>query len=176
VRHFTPGWERNMNDEMIKALAANGGVIQIPFGSGFISQQAYEWRQLMVEKMKEWAEENGESIDMDHRRQWEEEYRNQNPYPYATLSDVVDVIEHVVQLVGHEHVGLGSDFDGVGDSLPRDLRDVSWYPNLIDELLRREYPAEQIQAILGGNLMRVWRDVEAYSQQAQAQENTGTSS
>jgi membrane dipeptidase len=176
VRHFTPGWERNMNDEMIKALAANGGVIQIPFGSGFISQQAYEWRQLMVEKMKEWAEENGESIDMDHRRQWEEEYRNQNPYPYATLSDVVDVIEHVVQLVGHEHVGLGSDFDGVGDSLPRDLRDVSWYPNLIDELLRREYPAEQIQAILGGNLMRVWRDVEAYSQQAQARENTGTSS
>ena len=71
---------------------------------------------------------------------------------------------HVIELVGAEHVGIGSDFDGVGDSLPENMKDVSYYPALIEELLKREYPVDVIRGIMGGNLLRVWREVEAYSQ------------
>jgi len=66
--------------------------------------------------------------------------------------------------VGAEHVGIGSDFDGVGDSLPVGMKDVSYYPALIEELLKREYPVDTIRAIMGGNLLRVWREVEAHAQ------------
>jgi membrane dipeptidase len=166
VRSFTPGFERNMNDDMIKALAKNGGVIQIPFGSAFISQAANDWRLDLGDKMAAWLAESGAEEHGPEQIEWMKAYEKENPAPFATLSDVVDVIEHVANLVGYQHVGIGSDFDGVGDSLPRDLRDVSYYPALIEELLRREYPADHIKAILGGNLMRVWREVEAHADQA----------
>ena len=67
----------------------------------------------------------------------------------------------MVNLVGIDHVGLGSDYDGVGDSLPTGLKDVSTYPNLIEGLLERGYSEEEVVKILGGNLLRVWREVEA---------------
>ncbi len=83
------------------------------------------------------------------------------------MQKVADHIDHVVKLVGVEHVGLGSDFDGVGDSLPTGLKDVAAYPNLIAELLRRGYSPRDIRKICSGNVLRVWRQVERIAQATQ---------
>jgi membrane dipeptidase len=85
------------------------------------------------------------------------------PMVYATLDDVLDHFDHIVKLTGVDHVGVGSDFDGVGDSLPEGLKDVSGYPNLVEGLLRRGYSEDDIRKILGENLLRVWGAVEAYA-------------
>ncbi len=162
-RHFTPGWERNMSDEMIQALAKNGGVIQINFGSSFLTREAWEWYEAMDELRTTYLEANGLDEDGDEAEQFEKDYRIEHPFPFATLDDLVASFEHVIGLVGAEHVGVGSDFDGVGDSLPEGIKDVSYYPALIEALLKREYTVEVIHAIIGGNLMRVWREVEAHA-------------
>ncbi len=160
-RHFTPGWERNMSDEMIQALAKNGGVIQINFGSGFLRQQARDWRTAMGEAQSVFLAANGLDDHSDEASQFEKDYRLEHPYPFASMDDLLASFEHVIKLVGAEHVGIGSDFDGVGDSLPEGMKDVSYYPGLIEELLQREYSVDVIRGIMGGNLMRVWREVEA---------------
>ncbi len=171
-RHFTPGWERNMSDEMIEALAKNGGVIQINFGSGFLLQEAKEWHYKLKDLRTIYLEANGLDEDGDDAKQFEKDYRIEHPYPYATLDDLVASFEHVIGLVGAEHVGIGSDFDGVGDSLPEGMKDVSYYPALIEALLKREYSVDVIQAIMGGNLMRVWREVEDHAK-TRAELNAG---
>jgi membrane dipeptidase len=162
-RRFTPGWERNMSDEMIRALAKNGGVIQINFGSGFLNQQAREWSDAMKELRTDYLESNGLDEDGDEAKQFEKDYRLEHPYPYANMDDLIANFEHVIGLVGTEHVGIGSDFDGVGDSLPEGMKDVSYYPALIAELLKLEYTVDNIRAIMGGNLLRVWLEVEDYA-------------
>jgi membrane dipeptidase len=90
-------------------------------------------------------------------------YEALHPAPRATVATVADHIMHVVQLVGVDHVGLGSDFDGVGDSLPEGLRSVADYPNLFAELLRRGMSEEDIEKVASGNVLRVWSAVEAYA-------------
>ena len=161
ARHFTPGWERNMSDAMIKALAEQGGVIQINFGSGFISAAARDYDTPRMAAAKEWMAENPGKGYADLFRDWLPQYAAEHgPYPYASLDDVLDHFDHVVALVGTNHVGIGSDYDGVGDSLPTGLKDVSSYPNLIEGLLKRGYSEENIRRILGGNLLRVWEEVE----------------
>ena len=77
---------------------------------------------------------------------------------------MLDHIDHVKALIGVEHIGVGSDYDGVGDSLPVGLKDVSDYPNLVQGLLDRGYSEKEIQMILGENLMRVWKAVEDYAE------------
>lgn len=164
ARHFTPGWERNMDDEMIKALAAKGGVIMINFGSAFVTQDAYEYGTAMWAARDEYQLEHNELSSEEVREQfkpvWEAEH---GPLPYASLDDVLDHYDHVINLVGVDHVGIGSDYDGVGDSLPTGLKDVSTYPNLIDGLLRRGYSEADVRKILGENLLRVWSAVENYA-------------
>jgi membrane dipeptidase len=167
ARHFTPGWERNMSDEMIKALADNGGVIQINFGSSFVTEEAQTYAQEFWPASEAWAAENpdagAEGIRTIFRPRYEAEH---GAFPYASLDDVLDHFDHVVSLVGIEHVGIGSDYDGVGDSLPTGLKNVSSYPNLIRGLLDRGYSEADIRKILGENLLRVWSEVEAYAAQA----------
>ena len=159
LRKFTPGFERNMNDDMIRALAKNGGVIQINFGSSFISATTRQWSDQLNKKFEKagtkWGEDKAEKIA--------KMYRDNNPYPYASLDMVLDHIDHVRDLVGIEHIGIGSDYDGVGDSLPRDLKDVSYFPSLVQGLLNRGYSEKEIKKILSGNFMRVWKAVENYS-------------
>ena len=162
-RHFTPGWERNMSDDMIKALAKNGGVIHINFGSGFISKKSMDWYEVMKAERDKHLEEFGLDESSDEATQFQKDYRLEHPFPFATLDNLVQSFVHVIDLVGAEHVGIGSDFDGVGDSLPENMKDVSYYPALIEELLKREYPLDTIRGIMGGNLLRVWREVEAYA-------------
>lgn len=154
LRAFVPGFERNMDDKMIQALAKNGGVIQINFGSSFVISQANQWGL----QLKAAAKAAGKSSDDEVFRA---EYLAKHPYPFANVETVLKHIDHVVQLVGIDHVGIGSDFDGVGDSLPDGLKDVSMYPNLIEGLLKRGYSEADIVKIMSGNLLRVWRQVEA---------------
>jgi len=164
ARHFTPGWERNMDDEMIKALAAKGGVIMINFGSAFVTQDAYEYGTAMWAARDEYQLEHSKLSPEEVREQfkpvWEAEH---GPLPYASLDDVLNHYDHVINLAGVDHVGIGSDYDGVGDSLPTGLKDVSAYPNLIEGLLRRGYSEADVRKILGENLLRVWSAVENYA-------------
>jgi len=159
-RRFTPGWERNMDDAMIRRLAEGGGVIQINFGSAFISgeyQQEFEKARLAMEVH---MARNGLSEVSEQARTFMDEYLKGHPLPAVDVEDVADHIDHVVSLVGIDHVGIGSDFDGVGDSLPNGLKDVSQYPNLVRVLLDRGYSAGEVEKICSGNLLRVWEEVE----------------
>lgn len=163
ARRYTPDFERNMTDEMIVALAKNGGVIHINWGSSFLTAEANVYSTKMWAERAEWLKEHELDGDGEEARQFGKDYRANQPYPYATMAQVVDHFDHVIKLVGVDHVGIGSDFDGVGDSLPIGLKDVSQYPNLVAEFLRRGYSESDIAKILGGNLMRVWGEVEAYA-------------
>jgi len=163
ARHFTPGFERNMSDDMIKALAAKGGVIMINFGSSFLTGDARQWHDEMSAARKAFLQQNGFDEHGSEAEAFQKNYRVEHPYPFAGLDDVVAHFDHVIGLVGIDHVGIGSDFDGVGDSLPEGLKDVSFYPGLIAKLLAKGYSERDIEAILGGNLMRVWREVEGFA-------------
>lgn len=164
ARHFTPGFERNMDDEMIVALAANGGVVQINFGSSFVTAEARAYSDARSAAKKLYTVEHPELSKLDLYRAYPAIYAEENgPLPYATLDDVLDHIDHVVSLTSIDHVGIGSDYDGVGDSLPVGLKDVSSYPNLVKGLLQRGYSEDDIRKILGENLLRVWKKVEDYA-------------
>ncbi len=166
-RRFTPGFERNMSDEMIVKLAERGGVIQINFGSTFIEEQYNREsiaRWFAVGKL---LEEHGLTREDAEGRRLAEQYATDHPLQVATLSDVADHFDHVVQLVGVDHVGIGSDYDGVGDSLPTGLEDVSKYPNLIAALLRRGYTDQDIEKLAGANLLRVWSEVDRVAEELQ---------
>ena len=167
-RKFTPGWERNMDDESIRLLARNGGVIQINFGSAFLDEAANRQSVKLWDDLKPFMEENDLTSGDPRVKEYREQYFKDSPRVYAGISTVVDHIDHVVELVGIDHVGFGSDFDGVGDSLPAGLKDVSGYPNLIRALLERGYSEEDIRKICGENLLRVWTEVERIAADAKA--------
>ena len=164
LRYFTPGFERNVDDAMLSKLAEKGGVIQINFGSSFISSRPQDYLVSMNSYLESRLGQNLEEVSEQDIRETRSEFIANNPYPYASLDEVLDHFDRVVQLVGIDHVGIGSDYDGVGDTLPVGLKDVSSYPALIQGLLERGYSREDIQKILGGNLIRVWKEVEEYAE------------
>ena len=162
ARHFTPGWERNIDDDMIVRLAENGGVVMINYGSAFLTRAANEYNTARNDAFKAYRQEHGIEETREARVAFNAGYEKMHgPYPYATLDETLDHFDHVVQLTSIDHVGIGTDYDGVGDSLPIGLKDVSSYPNLVEGLLRRGYGEDEIKKILGGNLLRVWREVES---------------
>ena len=167
ARHFTPEFERNMNDDMIKRLAENGGVIQINFGSSFVRSDAHSYASEFSEVAKAYKAEHPDASYDEIKAAVAPSFIEENgPFPYADTENVLDHIDHVVALTSIDHVGIGSDFDGVGDTLPTGLKDVSSYPNLIEGLLERGYSEADIRKILGENLLRVWSEVEAFAVQA----------
>lgn len=168
ARKFTPGFERNMDDDMIKRLGENGGVIQINFGSAFLDGEISKKRDELRDKLQEMLEAKGISYRDDAAKPIIEQFRKDNPAVYADLDIVADHIDHVVQLAGIDHVGLGSDFDGVGDSLPTGLKDVSQYPNLIHTLLKRGYSEKDIAKICYQNVWRVWNKVQDVAKNMQS--------
>ena len=167
ARFFTPDFERNMSDEMIQLLAKNGGVIQMTFSGIFTSkkfrEQSAAYKLVKADFIK--ANNLDEELEADKSKidAFEEAYELEQPYDVGTLDLVLDHFEHVINLVGIEHVGIGSDFDGVSGILPETLKDVASYPNLIAGLLERGYNEQEIKKLLSGNLMRVWQQVEAYA-------------
>jgi len=166
-RHFTPGMERNVGDDMLKALGEKGGVIQINFGSFFLTQEANEKGLAQWNHRLKFMGDNSITDQNDPRLEEEmKKYDRANPFPYASIENVVDHIAHVIEVTGIDHVGLGSDFDGVGDTLPVGLKSVADYPNLIYHLLKRGYSEEDIKKILSGNVLRVWQQVIDYANQS----------
>jgi membrane dipeptidase len=150
---------RNLKDDQIKAVAKNRGVICINFYSGFISK-AYAQRQEQIDgNERKRIQDSLFAITKDSvlmRRQWREYYRTEMEKLRPSIADVVDHIDYIVKLVGDSYVGLGSDFDGVS-SLPVGLDDVTTYPKITAELVRRGYSKKSIKKILGGNVLRVMK-------------------
>lgn len=160
MRKFTPGFERNMNDDMLLALARNDGVIMINFGSSFLDSKITDYENEMRAKLAErleglqlnWRDEAAKPII--------EAFQKEHPKLYADVELVADHIDHARKVAGIRYIGLGSDYDGVGDSLPTGLKDVSQYPNLIYVLLKRGYSKKDIERICYKNLWRVWKATE----------------
>lgn len=161
MRHFTPGLERNVSDEMLRALAKKDGVLMINFGSFFLHEEAVAWSKREDVAAEAYKALQGAHFTEEKGKAFAAEYRTAHPYPYATIADVVDHVERAVKIGGIAHVGIGSDYDGVGDSLPEGLRDVSTYPALVAELLRRGMKEDDLAKILGGNVLRVMEQAEA---------------
>jgi membrane dipeptidase len=167
ARFFTPGFERNMSDEMITVLAGNGGVIMVNFGSSFLSEAAQNFSRDRSDAYKTYLADNALEGSDNLNKEFNDTYNESHGgFPYASVENVLDHFEHIVRLAGIQHVGIGSDFDGVGDSLPVGLKDVSGYPTLVHGLLVRGFSTDDIRKILGGNLLRVWREIEAAAENA----------
>ncbi|MEE8604494.1 MAG: dipeptidase [Candidatus Aminicenantaceae bacterium] len=158
---------RNLTDEMLKALAENGGVIQICFVSSFVkTPEPNPERDAATAQLEEKYGSRSDISDAETRKKWREEYmaiREKFPEERAAIKDIIDHIDHVVDLIGVDYVGMGTDFDGGGGVDGCD--DVSDMPNITEELVRRGYSDEDIQKIWGGNLMRVFREVESSENQ-----------
>jgi len=147
---------RNVPDDVLKQTPKNGGLVMVNFYSGFVVPEAARMRAKMFETLREMR---AKYPDEKEFRLALAQWRKDNPIPRGTIHDVVDHIEHVIKVAGIDYVGLGSDFDGI-DSAPEQLEDVSKYPFITQELLNRGYRKEQILKILGGNFLRVFREVE----------------
>lgn len=148
---------RNVKDDQIKAVAKNNGVICINFYSGFISKRWDQAQQYLLSGGK--TKFNNEHAHLDssiRKKMWKQYYDSTLDANRPTISDLVDHIDYIVKLVGDDYVGIGSDYDGVG-SLPVGLEDVTTYPKITEELVRRGYSKHSIRKILGGNVLRVMK-------------------
>ena len=154
-------YTRNMTDDMLKALAKNGGVMQINFGCDFLSQRYYDASKPMMAKFRPRFMEAMAITDIAARDAAMEKLQAESgaALPPATMADVVAQIEHSVKIGGVDHVGIGTDFDGVG-CVPPDLDSYNKFPALTRALLEKGYSGPDIIKIYGGNLLRVMRAVE----------------
>jgi membrane dipeptidase len=156
-RCFTPGWQRNMSDDMIRRLAQKGGVIQVNFGSMFVNGALNAQFEPIRKDILQYVQAS--RLQGPERTRYIEQRWKQAQLVKAHVGDVATHIDHVAKLVGIDHVGLGSDFDGV-TYVPEGLEDVSAYPNLIYELLKRGYGEQELRKICGANFLAVWAAVE----------------
>ena len=162
---------RNMTDEMIKALAANGGVIQINYFNAFLSG-AYKaamdggmQKEIFAIAHEHCGQDVSCAEDLEPNR-LQREYMASGKLPKVEWTAIVDHIDHAVKIAGAEHVGLGSDFDGA--ATPVGMEDASCLPKITDELLKRGYSERDVKAILGGNTLRVMREVESVARRLRA--------
>ncbi|HYK89096.1 MAG TPA: membrane dipeptidase, partial [Acidobacteriota bacterium] len=155
---------RNMTDEMIKALAAKGGVIQINYHIEFLDNDAAAYFRKSEPLIDELARKHpGED---SYRLAREEVGRKLGPMPNVSWERIIDHIDHAVKLVGADHVGLGSDFDGA--TMPEGLEDVSKLPKITEALLRKGYSESDVRKILGENTLRVLAEVESIGRSLRA--------
>jgi membrane dipeptidase len=148
---------RNVPDDVLKLLPANGGVVMVNFYSAFVNPAAARRATaIQAELRKKYPDTR------DMYKAMGEIYKK-DPLPRGTVSDVADHIDHIIKVAGIDHVGIGSDFDGI-ESCPEGLEDVSCYPRLTEELLRRGRTPAEIHKILGGNVLRAFREAGAASE------------
>jgi membrane dipeptidase len=153
---------RNVPDSVLKRLAENGGVVMVTFIPAYVNEERRKWEDGMIPLLKETKTD----------AEWEQvgaQYREEHGAPpLATLADVADHIEYVAQTADIGHVGIGSDFYGAkGDELIEGLEDVSGFPNLIAELLRRGWSDEDVEKVARGNLLRAFAEAEAVARRLQ---------
>lgn len=164
---------RNMTDDMLKAVAKNGGVVQVNYYSAFISQ-AYRDASIAqqpevamaTEELKAKFKAEGKQVTYGDLEKLQRQYADRIPRP--PLSALIDNIDHIAKIAGVDHVGLGSDFDGVSGQLPEGIDSAADLPKIAAALLARGYSAEDCRKILGGNLLRVFGEVERVSREMQA--------
>ena len=164
---------RNMTDDMLRAVAKNGGVVQVNFYSGFDDQN---FRNAMLAQEKDQAaaiqkyiddlKAQGKPVNYVEIDRMEREWMAKIPRP--PLSALIDHIDHIAKVAGIDHVGLGSDFGGVSGATPAGIDSAADLPKITQALLDRGYSADDIHKILGGNLLRVFRDVERVSREMPA--------
>jgi membrane dipeptidase len=152
---------RNVTDDMLRALAKNGGVIGINFGEGFISQKDVAALQAAISSDKGAPPDMvGKILDDYANKEYRKDLKDMTT-GLATLSDVADHFDHIIKVAGIDHVGIGSDFDGI-TAPPQGLNDISKMPGLVAVLLKRGYSEQDLKKILGGNYLRVIREVTGH--------------
>jgi membrane dipeptidase len=165
---------RNMTDDMLRAVAKNGGVVDVNFFAGFLDQQY--WNAVKAQQKEQDAathayldklKAEGKQVTFDDEDRITREWMAKIPRPPFTV--LIDHIDHIAKVAGVDHIGLGSDFDGVSGALPAGMDSAADLPKITQALLDRGYSAEDIQKILGGNVLRVFREVERVSGEMQAQ-------
>ena len=157
---------RNVPDDILRQLPTNGGVVMVTFVPGFLSPKVAAWNKLQT------AEEDRLKLqhpnDAAAVKAGVDTWTSTNPAPRATVTDVADHIDHIRQVAGIDHIGLGGDFDGI-TAVPLGMEDVSTYPSLTAELMRRGYKDDDLRKILGQNILRVMRTVEGVSKKLQSE-------
>jgi membrane dipeptidase len=138
---------RNVTDDVLERMSENGGVVMVTFAASHVSREVMEWRNLPADQRPE-------------------------PEPMATLAQVADHFDHARSVAGIDYVGIGSDFDGT--TVPRDLNDVSTFPDLLAELSRRGWSEADLRKLVGENLLRAWREAEQVAERLQAERNPST--
>ena len=165
---------RNMTDDMLRQVGLHDGVVQVNYYSGFISP-AYRAAQMAqkpevdkaVQELKDKAKAEGKEVTYEEISKVERQFADRIPRP--PLSLLIDHIDHIAKVAGVDHVGLGSDFDGVSGQLPEGMDSAADLPKITAGLMERGYSAEDCRKILGGNLLRVFREVERVSKEVQAE-------
>ena len=164
---------RNMTDDMLRAVTKNGGVVQVNFFSGFIDEDFRKASNAQAKDeaaaVKEYADHmkaEGKTVSYVDEDRIEREWTAKIPRP--PLKSLIDHIDHIAKVAGIDHVGLGSDFDGVSGATPQGIDSAADLPKITQALLDRGYNADDIKKILGGNIMRVFREVERVSHEMQA--------
>jgi membrane dipeptidase len=162
-----------MTDDMLKAVAKNGGVVQVNFFNAFISEdyrKAVEAQKSATDAaVKAYVEQQkaaGKTVTYLDIDRIEREWLAKIPRP--PLKALIDHIDHIAKVAGVDHVGLGSDFDGVSGATPQGIDSAADLPKITQALLDRGYSAEDIRKILGGNLLRVFREAEKVSRELRA--------
>ena len=166
VRHFTPGFERNLDDQMINLMAQGEGIVQVPFGSYFIHPEMNRVGEQVRKSIDNYLIEHNLTSDDSQAVAYSRNIRAENRVDPGDIELLLNQIDHIVQLQGVNFVGFGSDFDGVG-KVPRGLEDVSAYPNIIRELLKRGYKESDIRKICAENFLRVWSEIEQTAKKVQ---------
>lgn len=147
---------RNVPDSILRRVPANGGVVMVPFVTGFISPEVAAWDRATGAAMREARRSNADTVAA--RKAW----LATHPKPRATLAQVADQIDYVKKIVGADHIGIGGDFDGI-DDVVLGLEDVSKYPDLFAELVRRGWTDADLRKLAGENVLRVFRTAEKVS-------------
>ncbi len=162
---------RNVPDNILQRLPKNGGVVMVTFVPGFLSPKVAAWNKLQAAEQTRLTAQfpNDAAAVTSGVAAW----TKANPAPRSVLADAADHIDHIRKVAGIDHIGLGGDFDGI-DSVVQGLEDVSTYPALTAELLRRGYKDDEIKKIIGQNVLRVMREVEKVSQKLQAERGPST--
>jgi membrane dipeptidase len=157
---------RNVPDAVLQLLPKNGGIVMVTFVPGFLSPKVAAWNNLQTAETTRLQQQfpNDEAV----RKQSVDAWTKANPAPRATVADAADHIDHIRKVAGIDHIGLGGDFDGI-TSVPEGLENVSTYPTLTAELLRRGYKEDEVKKILGLNLLRVWKAAEVAATRLQKQ-------
>ena len=162
---------RNVPDNILRLLPKNGGVVMVTFVPGFLDAKVAAWNKLQDGERDRLNKQN--PTDAAAVTRGVDQWTAAHPAPRATLSEAADHIDHIRKVAGIDHIGLGSDFDGI-TQVPHGLEDVSKYPSLVAELFRRGYKDDEIKKIVGQNILRVMREVEKVSRQLQSQRGPST--